>query len=271
MDEGKPTRYVRCKGCSTVYASPCAPRSVRFSRLDATFSYGEHAIRNAACRQQALRAEAELIKRYAVGGRMLDVGCSLGDLFIGFPDPAWQRYGVELSPSAAVHAASNHSARVHAGTLLSAGYPIDFFDLVTMIDTMYYLDDPEAEFREIFRVMKPGGILAIEIPGQAFMLWRSRGVLCWLIERRWARLHSDSAYVLWPTPAGLRRFLTEIGFQIAGWHVISSPDQSSWFQRFLSQSYYVFSASVAHVFPRMLTFAPRYLYLARKELHPASE
>ena len=265
MDDGKPTRYVRCQGCSTVYASPCAPLSVRHAGLDTTFSYGENAIRNAEARRKALRTEAELIKRYIAGGRMLDVGCSLGDLFAGFPDPAWERFGVELSPSAAAHATRTHAARVQAGTLLKAGYPADFFDLVTLIDMMYYLDDPGAEFREISRVMKPGGILAVEIPGQAFMLWRSRGLLCWLMERQWTRLRTDSAYVLWPTPLGLRRFLTRIGFQAVGWHVISSPKQSGRLQRILSQTYFRLSSAAARSFPRTLTFAPRYLFLARKE------
>ena len=93
-------------------------------------------------RRQALRQEAEFIQGYVPSGKFLDVGCSSGDFFEFFPQPIWERYGVELSSSAAAYTAQAYTAQVFAGTLRSANWPGEFFDLVSMIDMLYYVDDP---------------------------------------------------------------------------------------------------------------------------------
>lgn len=264
MEDGKSTRYVRCLQCNTVYASPRAPIALRHAVMDATFGVGERASRNAMRRRPALLLEAELIKRYVPAGQMLDIGCDLGDFFEAFPDPNWQRFGVELSPSAAAYAAETYSATVFAGTLQQASFSGDSFELVTMIDLIYLLDDVRGDLLEVHRLLAPGGVFAIEVTGQFYQLSRSRGMLCWLLERRWTRLHTDSAYLVWPTPTAIDSLLKETGFHIEGWHVVPSPEQLSTARKVLSQSYYFASAALADLSISMLTLAPKYLCIARK-------
>ena len=81
LDDGQATRYVRCRTCGTVYASPRTPRAIRYSWLDHSFSASDDAFRNAAKRHPVLAAEADIINRHITGGAMLDVGCDLGDFF----------------------------------------------------------------------------------------------------------------------------------------------------------------------------------------------
>jgi SAM-dependent methyltransferase len=147
-----------------------------------------------------LALEAAIVHRHVRRGRLLDVGCDTGAFFEGFPDPEWQRFGVELSASAASYAARTYKAKVFAGRVREQQLSTAFFDVVTMIDMLYYAEDPRAELSEALRVLKPGGLLVIEFAGQAWSLQRGRGLASLLIDGRWSRLHSDSRNLYWFRP-----------------------------------------------------------------------
>lgn len=265
MDDGKPTRYIRCQTCRTVYASPRAARTQRYAWLEEAFGVGAGAFRNAAGRRPALWQEAEIIKRLVRGGRMLDIGCDLGIFFERFAGPMWQRFGVEVSPSAADYAARTYAAQVFAGTSQQAAFPADYFDLVTMIDMLYHVDDPRAELQEAARILKPGGLLAIELAGQGYQLVRSRGPFCLLLEGRWTRLHTDSSHLFWFDPQGLRRLLEACGFAVVGVHVIGSPRSSSVWRNRLASAYYQLLRMGSRLSPRLLNWSPKYLMLAQRK------
>lgn len=215
-------------------------------------------------RRPALKLEADLMHRHVQGGRLLDVGCSVGALFEFFPPFAWERYGVELSPSAAEYAAQTYSCSVHTGTLISAQYPRDYFDLMTVIDTLYYLDDPLAELQEIHRLLKPGGYLAVEIAGQAYMLRRNYGLIPWLLDRRWSRASTDSSYLYWFGPEGLRRLLEKCGFEAVAWYVVPSPRRSNPLINGLIGLHFGLMTILARFSHKALSWAPKYLCLAQK-------
>jgi len=263
LNDGKLTCYVRCLSCGTVYASPRAPLATRYAWLDQTFGVGSNAFANATVRHAALSIESAILRRRLPdGGALLDIGCDLGSLFGWFDGPAWQRFGVELAPSAAAYASQVHAATVFAGTLRQANYPSASFDLITMMDMLYYLDDPQRDLQEVARILKPGGTLAIEISGQAYQLLRSRGPLCWLVEGRWTRLHTDSSYLFWPNPAGMQLLLQRCGLQTVEWHVIPSPEQSNHILGLLSRAHFGALSLMAKVFPLALTYAPKFLLVA---------
>ena len=264
MEDGKLTHYVKCGECGTIYASPRAPYSVRSAWLDSTFGLGENAFQNADSRREALAQEANLLKYHVNGGRFLDVGCDLGHFFQWFPDPSWERYGVEISPSAAEFAAKTYSAKVHIGTIKNNAYPEAFFDLVTMLDMLYYVDDPQSDFHEIHRILKPGGKLAIEIPGQGYQLLRSRGIVCWLLEHRWTRFSSDSSYINWISPSGLRRLLKSCGYEIRWKYIINSPTSSLAWRNFFSKVHNRVSKLLIKWSFQSLTWAPKYMVIAQK-------
>lgn len=264
LDRGGPTRYRRCRDCGTVFASPCSPPSARQAILDEVFGAGDAAEVNEAARNHALAREAAILKRFVDGGDMLDVGCDLGGFFASFPSPAWRRHGVEISPSAASHAAERWAARVFAGTLADAAYPGARFDLVTMIDMLYHVPDPRAELREAARILKPGGVLGIELAGQSYQFARSRGPLCWLLDGKWTRLRSDSIHLYWPSVRGLFRILRDEGFQAQGTFVVPSPAQGSAVRGVLTRIHQTGLSALVRLSPEALRFAPKYLVVARK-------
>jgi SAM-dependent methyltransferase len=263
MEDGKPTRYVRCRTCRTVYASPRASKAVRYAWLDTTFGYGENALQNSKNRQPVLAQEASILQNYLNGGRLLDVGCDLGDFFKWFHNPQWQRFGVEISPSAAAYAGKTYSAQVFTGTLRESAFPNAFFDLVTMLDMLYYVDNPRADLEEVSRILKPGGLLAIELAGQTYQLLRSRGLLCLLLDHRWTRLHTDSSYLYWFNPEGLKKLLKNCGFKVIDVNVVGSPTSPSLIRNYIADVYQAIITITARMSIRWLTCGPKYFLLAQ--------
>lgn len=263
MDDHKPTRYVRCTHCGTVYASPRSSHLTRYKWLENTFSAGQVAFENAARRQSALGIEAAIIRRYIKGGAMLDIGCDLGVFFKWFPSPAWQKHGVDVSASAAAYAAQTYSASVFPGAVREAAFPSCSFDLVTMMDMLYFPEDPWGDLLEVARILKPKGLLAVELCGHHYQLIRSRGPLCLLLDRQWTRLQTDSAFLYWFSPAGLCRLLNKSGFEIVHWEVIPSPDQPNLLFAALSRSYFRLISRLADLSFNLLGLAPKYLCIAR--------
>ena len=94
------------------------------------------------------------------GGRLLDVGCGTGQALRAF-NGLFEAHGVEPSPFA-VGVARQFAASVHMGDLMSAKFPSGHFDVVTAFDVLEHLADPLSALREIFRIVRPGGVLVAE-------------------------------------------------------------------------------------------------------------
>ena len=103
-------------------------------------------------------------------GRILDAGCGGGELLrrMAGRAPGATFSGIDISP-ASVAAARRLNRRaiesgrmeIGPGTVESLPWPDGTFDLVTACETVYFWPDPATDFREIARVLKPGGTFAI--------------------------------------------------------------------------------------------------------------
>jgi SAM-dependent methyltransferase len=211
-DEHLATRFVRCEQCRSVYLNPRpgpAPREQYYQGTDRSI---RSQLRVAASREPAFRFIAAAVHRHKQRGTYLDIGCSTGAMFDQIDASAWRRYGIEPDFDLASYAAASHGVQVHTGTLDDAGFPPAHFELVTLIDTIYLLPDPLATLRRIHGLVKPGGVLAVEFCGQAYMLKRSMGLMNYLFDGRWSRLRTDGRHLYFFTPAGVRELLAMAGF-----------------------------------------------------------
>jgi ubiquinone/menaquinone biosynthesis C-methylase UbiE len=101
---------------------------------------------------------------------ILDVGCgggkTIGKLAVAAPDG--KVYGIDYA-SGSVAASRRKNAdlikvgrvEVRQASVSRLLFADDTFDLVTAVETQYYWPDPINDMREILRVLRPGGELAV--------------------------------------------------------------------------------------------------------------
>jgi SAM-dependent methyltransferase len=111
---------------------------------------------------------------------ILDVGCGGGrtvDRLAGMATDG-RVYGIDYS-AASVAAARGTNARwiaagrvdIRQGTVSRLPFTDGSFDIVSAVETHYYWPDPVSDFREILRVLKPGGrlvLIAEAVKGHGF-------------------------------------------------------------------------------------------------------
>ena len=95
---------------------------------------------------------------------ILDVGCGGGKTIKRLARKAFQGnvFGMDHSPDMVKYSRevnrkliAQHRVEILLGSVKSMGFPEDFFDLVTAIETHYFWPDLQEAFREIKRILKP--------------------------------------------------------------------------------------------------------------------
>ena len=113
----------------------------------------------------------------------------------------WDLYGIEPDPASATLAVSLGLSV--APDLLTAPFPDQYFDAITMNHVIEHMHDPGAALAHCLKLLKPGGRLWISTPN--LDAW---GRKCY--GHAWYGLEPPRHLVLF-TASGLRRLLAETG------------------------------------------------------------
>jgi SAM-dependent methyltransferase len=93
---------------------------------------------------------------------LLDVGCAHGFMLDAAGQEGYVPSGLEISPAGDV--ARNRGFRVLSSQLEDDPFPSESFDVVTMVDVVEHLADPQSALRSVWKMLKPGGVIFMVTP-----------------------------------------------------------------------------------------------------------
>jgi ubiquinone/menaquinone biosynthesis C-methylase UbiE len=165
---------------------------------------------------------------------ILDIGAAQGRFVIGCTRLGYRAIGIEpylqaRETASQLAALAGIDTQILSGTAEATGLPSEQFDVVTCGSVIEHVNDPQAAFNEVFRILKPGGIFwfctassrsprQMEINGFPFFGWYpdslKRRVMAWSQKNKPHLIgHTEAPAINWFTPGKARRMLDQAGFR----------------------------------------------------------
>jgi 2-polyprenyl-3-methyl-5-hydroxy-6-metoxy-1,4-benzoquinol methylase len=213
---------VRCKRCGVAFLSRAPDESDLESMYGKSYFDGDFRCGHSGeyfAGENQMKAgnldtlgtiEASLGKK----GRIIEVGCAGGYFLKTASEEGWEVLGVELSSEASGFAREKLGLPVHQGTLSSAGLADESFDAAFLGDVIEHIESPLDDLREVRRILKPGGILAVAVPTSLDTISRRLGMLAYSIFGKKKILDSPPYHVIEFTPKTLSLFVEAAGFKV---------------------------------------------------------
>ena len=104
---------------------------------------------------------------------VLDAGCGTGGLIrrLTSRHTAWRWTGIDVEPLACELARQRvEGTEIREASVMMLPFGDASFDAVVSADVLYHVDDDAAALREFFRVLRPGGVVVINVPAYRW-LW----------------------------------------------------------------------------------------------------
>ena len=103
--------------------------------------------------------------------RLLDAGCGTGGLILRLRArfPRWSWSGIDFSTLACELGRQRTGADILEASITALPFGDAEFDGIVSADVICQVDEPAVAARELFRVLKPGGVVVINLPAYMWM------------------------------------------------------------------------------------------------------
>jgi len=167
--------------------------------------------------------------------KLLEIGAAQGSLLIALSKRGYDCEGIEpvdlaLETAKELSTEMRQPIKINKGFVEEIPYEDAYFNVVIAESVMEHVIDIRKAFKEISRVLKPGGIFyftsaSAMCPKQAeiqyfpFFPWYPRRAKLWIMN--WAKINkpslvgwTDTPAINWFTPWGAKRLLADAGLQL---------------------------------------------------------
>ena len=202
---------VKCETCGFIYQNPRRDIPLDYSQWEAPEI--EQAVKDFEKQYLFERTAKEItfhkilqdISKYTKGGRMLDVGSCYGFFLDLASKNGWEVYGIDPYTPAVEWSRRQLGLDVQRATLMESNFPDSHFDAVVMINVLEHVQSPSEELREVNRILKPQGLIFLEVPNV-------KNVWVRLLKNKW-RYFLDVHYSHFD-PASMAILLGKTGFDV---------------------------------------------------------
>jgi SAM-dependent methyltransferase len=157
-----PDRFLECRSCGLVQMNPLrVPESLGedYEGFDLE-SYARFMIE---FRRPQYERDLALVRGLlAPGGRLLDIGCGMGEFLDVAAEAGLRAYGLEPSRRASDIARRRHP--VIRGELGQVKFKERFFSVATLWSVLEHAPSPAAVLAEVRALLAPGGLVALRVP-----------------------------------------------------------------------------------------------------------
>lgn len=159
---------VRCAACGLAFiADPPDPEALAAmyqAGNDYHTSLHDPASQDFARMAQIAREHMAFVRRYASGGKVLDVGCSTGLFLHEAQKAGFEVSGIEFSEASAQFARDQFGLTITNGDIHAAAVEPESLDVLTMFDVIEHVRDPAGDIVAAHRLIKPGGLFILSTP-----------------------------------------------------------------------------------------------------------
>jgi len=172
----------KCETCGTLFLFPPPGQTETesiygkeyFAGAKEGFGYVDYDADKAAMRSVFERYLRDFERILGKAGRLVDIGAATGYFMKIAEERGWVTHGIEISAYAADFGRSR-GLDIETGTIHTATFEKESFDLVTMWDILEHVPDPALDIGKACSLLKPGGLLAINTPDSGSRFAKLRG------------------------------------------------------------------------------------------------
>jgi len=202
---------VRCKGCGFMFKNPRDQNHIDTNRNREY--YNAEFLRSKAAHLSLFREKYDEFLKESGPGRILDIGCATGEFLTVGSEKGWDVTGIDVSEWACTYLKGRGFNQVYCTDIDSSDFPNDYFDVVNINHTLEHVLYPIKTLQSIYRVLKPGGLLLVEVPNEILFPYNYKLINLLLPRHLPRRKTSHSHYSLF-TPKSLATALKDGGFHI---------------------------------------------------------
>lgn len=139
-------------------------------------------------------------------GDLLDIGCGTGIALRSAREKGFVPHGIDISEHAIEACISDGIDATVADANVRLPYDDDFFQAILALDVIEHLDSPPVLCREMYRILKPGGVAIVTTPN-------INALSRFILRDKWLGL-SDPSHLVFFSRYTLEYLLSHTGFEV---------------------------------------------------------
>ncbi|MGE3402377.1 MAG: methyltransferase domain-containing protein [Vicinamibacterales bacterium] len=161
----------RCEACGLAYVFPKPTSEALDSLYDGFHTDTGQMDLSESGERELFEHVLDRVHASSGSGELLDIGASYGHFVALAGARGFVARGIEPAADAARYAGDVLRVDVGQQDLFTARFPAGRFDAVTLLNVLEHMPDPYAALREIRRITRPGGVLAVVVPSLVPTYW----------------------------------------------------------------------------------------------------
>lgn len=199
--------YLQCNSCGFIYSDTEKINFTQYNKEHNELLIQAYADKHYSVKKQNLfKRKLKLFELYRKHNRILELGCNVGGFLLQANNQNWQSTGVEPVAAVADYGRSNYDLDIKACALEEAGFPDNHFDAIFSNAVLEHLQSPSRVLKEVFRVLRPGGVIFASTVNIESYTWHNIGETWKLVDPR--------AHLGLYTPTTLSLLFEKSGFNI---------------------------------------------------------